>query len=233
MKIKSWLSTALLYSTVMLVVLLNINLAIASGNVAQQSWKFRVLLDDKPIGFHQVTVERESDKKTVYTQADFDVRFMYIPVYSYNHETREVWEDGCLVNIASTTDDNGDDYFINSQKQQQAFILQTQDGTQSLGGCVRSFAYWDINLLRSNKLLNTQTGQYQPVTITDLGNDTFTLEQKEIDARHFRLVVEGKAIDLWYTQDMQWLALESVTESGAVLRYLPDSINASQREARL
>mgnify|MGYP001544506764 FL=1 len=233
MKVKSWFSKALLYYAAMLVILVNINPAVASSNATQQSWKFRVLLDDKPIGFHQVTVARESDRKTIHTQADFDVRFMYIPVYSYNHETREIWEDGCLVNIASTTDDNGDGYFINSQKQQQAFILQTQDGKQTLNGCVRSFAYWDINLLKSNKLLNTQTGAYQPVTITDLGNDTLKLEQKDIDARHFRLVCEDMTIDLWYTQDMQWLALESTTKSGAVLRYLPESINTLNREASL
>jgi len=232
MKSKPWFSKPLLYYTAMVIVLLNISPA-SAGSAAQQSWKFRVLLDDKPIGYHQVSVARESDRKTVHTQADFDVRFMYIPVYSYNHENREVWKDGCLVNIASTTDDNGDDYFINSQKQQQAFILQTQDGTQTLNGCVRSFAYWDIDLLKSEKLLNTQTGEYQSVTITDLGNDTLKLDQKEIDARHFRLVCEGMNIDLWYSRDMQWLALESTTKSGAVLRYLPEFINTVSREASL
>jgi hypothetical protein len=214
-------------------VLLNISTATASSQSKQQSWKFKVLLNDKPIGFHEVRIETENNRKTVFTQADFDVRFMYIPVYSYNHETREVWQDGCLLNITSATDDNGDNYFINSQKKEQEFALQTQDGNRSLHGCVRSFAYWDFNMLKSKQLLNTQTGEYQQVSITDMGNDSLSLDQGEIDARHFRLKCENMTIDLWYTMDMRWLALESVTESGAVLRYLPEQFSHTTQEASL
>jgi hypothetical protein len=32
--------------------------------------------------------------------------------------------------------------------------------------------------------------------------------------------------------DMRWLALESITESGAVLRYLPDNPDPALRESR-
>lgn len=216
-----------------ILVLLNISTATASSQSNQQSWKFKVLLNDKPIGFHEVRIETENNRKTVLTQADFDVRFMYIPVYSYNHETREVWQDGCLLNITSATDDNGDNYFINSQKNEQEFALQTQDGNRSLHGCVRSFAYWDINMLKSKQLLNTQTGEYQAVSFNDMGNDTLSLDQGEIDARHFRLKCENMTIDLWYTMDMRWLALESVTESGAVLRYLPEQFSQTTQEVSL
>ena len=65
----------------------------ASGDVTK-SWKFRVWLDDTPIGYHQVKINTEANRKTVHTQANFDVRFLLIPVYSYEHETRELWEDG-------------------------------------------------------------------------------------------------------------------------------------------
>jgi hypothetical protein len=216
-----------------ILVMLNISTVTASSQSKQQSWKFKVLLNDKPIGFHEVRIETENNRKTVHTQANFNVRFMYIPVYSYNHETREVWQDGCLLNITSTTDDNGDNFFINSQKTEQEFALQTQDGNRSLHGCVRSFAYWDFNMLKSKQLLNTQTGEYQQVSITDMGNDSLSLDQGEIDARHFRLKCENMTIDLWYTMDMQWLALESVTESGAVLRYLPEQFSHTTQEASL
>jgi hypothetical protein len=38
------------------------------------------------------------------------------------------------------------------------------------------------------------------------------------------------SIDLWYTKEMHWLALESITESGAVLRYLPANLDFSGRD---
>ena len=224
MKISLIRNLVILISALSTLILSNMSFATAahSGDV-QQSWNFKVLLNDKPIGFHQVRIDREANRKAVHTKAEFDVRFMFIPVYSYIHDTRETWENGCLVNITSTTDDNGDDYFINSTPENQRLELQTQDGNSSFDGCVRTFAYWDIEMLQSTHLLNTQTGEYQAVTITDMGNDIVNLEGDEVEARRFNLIVENMNIDLWYTNDMHWLALESTTASGAVLRYVPQS----------
>ena len=200
------------------------NTAVNTGS--SKSWKFRVMLDDRPIGYHHVNVNKEQNRKTVYTQANFDVRILFIPVYSYDHETQERWVDNCLVDINSSTDDNGEDYFISSELSEQKLTLETQDGTTSLEGCVRTFAYWDVDLLNSDRLLNTQTGEYEDVEITDMGTGVLSFDGKEVEARQFRLVAKDMAIDLWYTKDMHWLALESVTESGAVLRYLPEKVPA-------
>ncbi len=195
-----------------------------SGNDTSESWNFRVMLDDTPIGYHKVDVNRMDNTKTVHTRANFDVRILFIPVYSYEHETRERWEGDCLVDISSRTDDNGDNYFISSMQQEQQLAVETRSGTRSLDGCVRTFAYWDVNLLKSERLLNTQTGEYEPVSVTDLGTGMLSIDGEQIEARHYRLYADGLSIDLWYTKDMHWLALESVTESGAVLRYLPENL---------
>jgi hypothetical protein len=196
--------------------------AFASSDSVQQRWDFRVLLDDTPIGYHRVEISSEADAVSVHTQANFAVTFLFITVYSYAHDTREYWKDGCLVGINSTTDDNGDDYFINSSRQQEGLTLVTQDGSNTFDNCIRTFAYWDIELLKSDYLLNTQTGEYQQVTITDMGTGLLDIDQSRVEARQYRLVSEGLTIDLWYTKDMHWLALESKTESGAMLRYLPE-----------
>ena len=194
------------------------------GKDTSESWIFRVTLDDTPIGYHKVNVDRNDNIKTVHTRANFDVRILFIPVYSYEHETRERWEDNCLVDISSTTDDNGDSHFISSIKKQDRLAVETRNGTASLDGCVRTFAYWDVDLLNSQRLLNTQTGEYEAVSVSDKGTGLLTIDDEQIEARHFRLVAADLTIDLWYTKDMHWLALESVTESGAVLRYLPEKL---------
>ena len=188
----------------------------------QQTWNFRVMLDDQPIGSHKVRVNSSDDTIAVHTVANFDVRILFIPVYSYEHEAKEKWSDGCVVNISSKTDDNGKLFFINSARNTQNLSLSTHDGASQIDGCVRTFAYWDVNLLQSDRLLNTQTGEYLPVSVTDLGVGTLEIDGTEVQARSFRLVAEDMTIDLWYTKDMRWLALESVTDNGSVLRYLPE-----------
>ena len=189
--------------------------------VSTEVWNFRVLLDDDPIGYHRFEINRQQNTIDVYSSAQLDVTFLYIPVYSYQHEAQEQWRDGCLVNIKSSTDDNGDMFAVSSKQQAQKLLVTTQDNSATLQGCVRSFAYWDIGLLSSSKLLNVQTGEYEAVELTDLGAARFKLDDREVDTRHYRLVAKNAKIDLWYTPEQHWLALESTTSSGAVLRYLP------------
>lgn len=197
---------------------------VVADQAAAQSLNFKVWLDDMPIGYHRVSINKQANKKQIHTVANFDVRFLFIPVYSYAHETHETWEENCLVGISSTTDDNGDDYFITSKLNDSKMSLVTQDGSATIHGCVRTFAYWDIELLKTDRLLNTQTGEYQAASITDMGVKVLSIDQHQLEARQFRLVCEDRVIDLWYTEDLDWLALESVTESGAVLRYLPEDL---------
>ena len=203
-----------------------------SGGEGSRSWKFRVMLDDTPIGYHEVKINRVDNRKIVHTQANFDVRILFIPVYSYEHETRELWENNCVVDIDSKTDDNGEAYFISTLDSEEQLALETQDGETALDGCVRTFAYWDVNLLDSDRLLNTQTGEYEPVSVTDMGADLLSVDDQQIEARRFRLEARDAIVDLWYTKDMHWLALESETESGAVLRYLPDNLSELALSAR-
>ena len=197
-------------------------LAWASDTPIEENLAFNVFLGDKLIGNHEVTIKRDNNKKSVVIRADFDVRFMFIPVYSYNHESREYWKDGCLETIHTTTDDNGDDYYINTSLSGDALEIETKDGVKKMQGCVRTFAYWNPELLNSERLLNTQNGKYQKVSITDLGTAPLTINDFTYQTRQYRLVCEDKTIDLWYSNDRRWLALETETDSGALLRYLPE-----------
>ena len=194
----------------------------ATGNSGEQNLAFDVYLDDTLIGNHEVTIKRQNGTKSVVTEADFKVRFMFVPVYSYNHESREFWKDGCVEKIRTTTNDNGDEYYIKTSHSGNALEIQTNEGPQLLEGCVRTYAYWDPELLNSERLLNTQTGEYQEVSVADHGMNTLVVNGISYHARKYRLVSEDTTIDLWYTRDMRWLALETETKSGARLRYVPE-----------
>jgi hypothetical protein len=199
----------------------------ASGK-SEEKLDFNVYLDDKFIGHHRVQISRDEDKKSVLTTADFDVRFMFIPVYSYNHESRENWRNGCLRTIQTATDDNGDEYYVKTSRANQGLAIETREGSRTIDGCVRTFAYWDPQLLKSERLLNTQTGKYEKVVVVDRGTGTLNVNDFTYQARQFSLDVEGTTIDLWYTEDMRWLALETETSNGARLRYLPEKLNMAR-----
>jgi len=79
-------------------------------------------------------------------------------------------------------------------------------------------------VLDADALLNSQTGEIIEVTSEYLGDDTVAVGDSRVDARKYRLSGQPKQgepirIDLWYSRDDRWLALQSYTEGGRIIRY--------------
>jgi hypothetical protein len=155
----------------------------------------------------------------VESEARFKVRFLMIPVYRYEHDAREIWEGHCLQRIESNTFDNGKHLALIGQAQGADLIVTTESRQDTLSGCVMSFAYWDTRILQARKLLNPQNGEYLDVDITPMGTESIAVGERTVDARRYRLQGKDLLIDLWYSPDQQWLALQSTVESGRTLHY--------------
>ena len=194
----------------------------SAGLMASQTkvYHFKVLLDDDEIGYHRFVVTPHNTFTYVNTEARFDVKFLFITAYSYLHSNSEVWQGDCLRTIQATTDDNGEDLFVRGEYNKQKLVVRTPAGEQQLEGCIRSFAYWDPKLLSGKRLLNSQTGELVEVAIQQLGESTIQVRGEPVRAQHYRIHNPELSIDLWYSEQQEWLALESTTENGARLRYL-------------
>ncbi len=184
-----------------------------------QIWRYQVYLDDREIGSHQVQLQPGAEGLRVSTQADYAVRVLMIPFYRYSHRSDEQWRAGCLRQIHAETDDNGEPARIAGQLKGDAMVLETPAGNRSIEGCVRSFAYWQRELLASSqRLLNTQTGEYLEVDWEPLGQRPLPFGDGG-RAAAYRLGAAELTIDLWYDEQGRWLALESPLPDGSTLRY--------------
>ncbi len=185
----------------------------------QRSYAFKVFLDDDEIGEQRFVVSSNGQRTKITVEARFDVNFWIITAYSYRHSNVEVWEGGCLREIRAETNDNGDTFFVRGQYQKGQMQLVTHTGKESVKGCVKTFAYWNPTWFQSDRLLNSQTGELQPVEITVVGEETISVRGVPTRTRHLRIVSEKFTIDLWYTMSDDWVALQSTTEKGGKLRY--------------
>lgn len=187
--------------------------------------RFRVLLNDKEIGYHSFRVSNEAGRQTIDIQARFDVTFLAIPVYRYEHSNREEWSNGCLHRIAARTDDNGRLFMVDGAAQQEAFTIATADRARQLDAeCVMTFAYWNRDFLRQSRLLNAQTGEYLPVEIEFEGKEALRLGEGRVQAQRYRVRNADQGIDIvvWYRASSgKWLSLESRVGKGKRIRYLP------------
>ena len=185
----------------------------------QERYNFKVFLEDDEIGVQRFFVSSEGTRSQVEVEAQFDVTYFLIPFYSYRHTNSETWEGNCLKDIRAETNDNGESFFVRGTRQDGQIQLHTHAGKSNLEGCIKTFAYWNLDLLQSDRLLNSQTGEFQPVQISKVGEETISVRGVSTDTEHHRIVSDKFTIDLWYTMNHEWVALQSTTKNGGTLRY--------------
>lgn len=192
----------------------------AAQDAVTTSWNFKVYLDDKPIGVQRFEHTVQGKRSDINIDANFDVKYFYISFYTYVHRNREIWENGCLIAMESSTDDNGDTQFVRAEKQDDSLLVLSRNNEQRLPGCIQSFAYWDANFLNSSHLLNSQTGDWVAVDIQKIGPAVIEVSGQATDAVEYHVSAPDFNIRLWYSPDLsQWLALRSTTAEGKVLDY--------------
>lgn len=189
-------------------------------SATSQTYDFKVFLGNDEIGHQRFDVSSDGERTQVRIDAQFTVKFLYITVYTYRHTNIETWEGSCLREIRAKTDDNGDTFFVNGIFRNEQLQVQTQTGDWSAEGCIKTFAYWNPEWIAGERMLNSQTGELQPVSIRSVGEETVPVRGVPTRTRHRRIVADKFTVDLWYSMDNRWVALQSTTKKGDTLRYM-------------
>lgn len=191
--------------------------ALAGPAQAQtKQWKFRALLDGKPIGTHTFTLTGTTDDGELRSEAKFDVRILFIPAYRYRHLAIERWHHGCLAAITAKTDDDGKISEVEGRSENDVMTIATGNNRYKADGCVLSFAYWNPDMLRQTRLLNAQTGEYQAVSIASLADDRGSTPGRE---KRYRISGPKQPIELRYSDAGEWIGLDTIVGGGRHLVY--------------
>ena len=182
-------------------------------------WNFEVYLDDKKVGTHLFEIMDAADQRQVQSTANFNVKFLFFNAYRYEHTNTESWNDNCLARFDAWTNVNGDPVAVSGASAESGFIVEKSDSSELLPDCVMSFAYWNPEFLKQERLLNPQTGEYLDVNIELMGTDALEVRGETVDAQRYKVTAKGIDLLVWYANDSEWVALESVAKSGHIIRY--------------
>jgi hypothetical protein len=194
-------------------------LAAVSVSARSGEWNFQVLLDVKPIGSHHFQVSAQGSETRLVSEADFKVTVLSFPFYRYHHVSQEAFQDGCLQDLRASTNENGSYQEVRGSLGDSAFVVTTRQGTSVLPLCIMTFDYWNPRILQQSHLLNPQTGAYLPIVVTHLGSEVLAVEGQSQLTETYLIVADTMKIKLWYSADERWLALESPTPDGRLMRY--------------
>ena len=191
----------------------------AETSPSDKSWDFSVLLDGSEIGYHRFELTENDGQKRLTSEAKFDVRFLFINAFRYRHTNTEVWADGCLERLEANTRANGKELVVSGLRADDGFVVDDGEARSALGNCVMTFAYWNPEFLQQPRLLNPQSGEYLDVEVERVGQEPIVVRGEEVAASVYRLTARQMELKLWYSENDEWLALESVAKGGRILRY--------------
>jgi len=196
-------------------------LAAPESSASEKRWKFDVYLDDSRIGFHEFRLlEKEGGIRKVEATARFDVKFLFINAFRYRHEIEESWSGNCLTAVDASTNSNGKKTDVEGELTESGFVIRSGDDRKRLDSCVMTFAYWNPAFLEEERLLNPQTGEFVEVDVEKLDERVVNLGGREIEATGYAIKARELSVRVWYSrQDQRWVALESPTKGGRILRY--------------
>ena len=204
----------------MVVLLMAAAPAADAGDAQPRVWNFSVYLDDKPIGYQRFTLSEGNSGHELTTTARFNVKLLFISVYRYVHDATEYWQGDCLTGLKASTSDGGKLTVVETRPDEgRLAVSATGRHEEMLTGCVMSFAYWNPAILRQSHLLNSQTGEYEAIRVTQLDTQDIQVRGNAVAATHYHIDGPKHPIDLWYSRNQEWLALESPLDGGRRLRY--------------
>jgi len=184
-----------------------------------RSWNFAVHLDDSRIGYHRFDVLPADGGVEVVSEARFDVKFLFFNAFQYRHSNREAWDGRCLERIESETRQNDRQFAVMGERKDGGFVVDTGERAEALDSCVMTFAYWNPEFLEQSRLLNPQSGEYLPVDVEPLGKQEVVVRGNTVVASAYRVTARNTNLTVWYSDDNEWLGLESVAKGGRIIRY--------------
>lgn len=196
-----------------------LSIALHSGLAVAKEWPFTAYLDGKEIGQHRFAITETDSGTKLMSEANFNIKVLFINAYKYQHRATEVWQENCLTSLDARTEENRDVSIVKGHLAGDKFAVDGPKGKLELPTCAMTFAYWNPKMLTQKKLLNPQTGEWLDVNIKNMGKETIQVRGQEVSAERYRLTATKMKIDLWYSVNKEWLALESTTPEGYLITY--------------
>lgn len=178
---------------------------------------FEVLRGGDHFGEQSVEVTKTANGLVARTSADLRAGFGPLTLFHYQQDCRETWAGGVLAGLDCSTMKNG--------KRTKVGATPTESGLQVTAG--RSAKGFPANALPTSwwsrpppgdySMINTETGEPLPVSVTRIGEETLDIGGAKIRADHIR--VSGTlTVDLWYDADGHWVNC-AFTASGQHMTY--------------
>jgi hypothetical protein len=159
---------------------------------------FKVLRKGNDFGTHKISFSGDPDGKLVVT-SDVSLRAGLGPitVFRYTLEAQETWQDGVLVGLSGTTNDNGDRLQVEAQKQGDGLSVAGSEYAGDVDLGILPSSHWHKGQVAASQILSTEDGEVLDVTTQQVGREIISVAGRQVEADRY-LLKSDIDLDLWY-----------------------------------
>ena len=180
---------------------------------------FDIVRNGSAIGTHTYRFDQSGSRTEVRIKTEIDFRLLLIPVYRFEHESREVWENGRLASLESETNENGTPVKLQVFRDEDSLMVMGEDGELHVDHEIIPASLWNRLVLERNETLTTISGNLKKFEVTYIGEEEIDIRGTTSPAQHFRLTGEFER-DLWYNANDVLVRVQFEASDGSTVAYV-------------
>jgi hypothetical protein len=170
-----------------------------------RSLKFRIMRNGKQIGLHSVAFEGSPGAMRVSTAIDLEVKVAFVTAFRFSHRGTERWEGDRLVELKSTTDENGERYEVSGILAADGLRVTAPNGTAIAKGMpFTTNDLWNPDALQSRNLVDAHHGGVVGIVSRSEVDEEIPAGDRKITASRYRIISPFLAGTIWYDGTGRW-----------------------------
>ena len=180
---------------------------------------FEIFRKGSRIGHHRLTFKGSKEDFQVAIDVEMVVKIGFIPVFRYEHNNLERWEQGHFVGLDAKTNNDGDELKTTVSSTDKGFMVESTGKKTYLAPTdALAATHWNIDEL-NGPMINPQNGDLLRPDVVKLGSDQVELaDGGDMPATGYKLKMKDP-LSLWYDHDEQWAALDFTAGDGSTVSY--------------
>ena len=163
---------------------------------------FDVLLKGKRIGQHAVTFTPEGKGFRAATTLELKVKLAFITLLDLRHESRELWQDDRLMELASLTHDDGDVFEVAATATADGIRVESEsDSIVASPDSRTSNTIWNPDCMLQSELIDARNGGVIGLVAERLGEEKVEVAGRQMRAMRYRGITPDADGQLWYAAD--------------------------------
>jgi hypothetical protein len=182
--------------------------------------EFSVTIKNRPAGRYRMTINSQNGGVVTMT-GEANVEFkQFLLRYKYFYRGTETWQNGRLVQLDSSSNDDGKAFTVSASAQQNSLRVVVNGRPHNTRPDVWTTTYWKLADPKFRNqavpLIDADTGRDIEAQMRYVGANLITVAGQQLNCSHYQLSGGNLQIDLWYDAQERLVREQSV-EQGQIM----------------